>query len=77
MTTQYEAAVRVRQARRPRKRRFRAAAQDRCRAALEHADTFLQRTVAVRHAISCGAPLNAIERHLDWLDAARGAIGPV
>jgi hypothetical protein len=39
---------------------------------LEHADTFLERTEAVRVAISLGMPLNEIEVYLDWLDATRG-----
>ena len=39
---------------------------------LEHADTFLKRSEAVRAAISLGMPLNEIEAYLDWLDAARG-----
>ncbi|MEN6457945.1 MAG: hypothetical protein ABFC63_03380 [Thermoguttaceae bacterium] len=39
---------------------------------LEHAGTFLERTEAVRVALSLGMPLNEIEEYLDWLDATRG-----
>jgi DNA-binding transcriptional MerR regulator len=39
---------------------------------LEHAGTFLERTEAVRVAISMGMPLNEIEAYLDWLDSTRG-----
>jgi hypothetical protein len=42
---------------------------------LEHADTFLQRTDAVRTALSLGMPLQEIEAYLDWLDSVR-ARGP-
>ena len=38
---------------------------------LEHADTFLERTEAVRIALSLGMPLEAIEEYLDWLDMTR------
>ncbi len=41
---------------------------------LEHADTFLKRSEAVRTAISLGMPLNEIEAYLDWLDAAKGRV---
>ncbi|MGA2254823.1 MAG: hypothetical protein ABSG53_09190 [Thermoguttaceae bacterium] len=41
---------------------------------LEHAGTFLERTEAIRVAISLGMPLNEIERYLDWLDATRGPL---
>ncbi len=39
---------------------------------LEHAETFLERTEAIKSAISLGMPLNEIERYLDWLDLVRG-----
>ncbi len=35
---------------------------------LEHADTFLERTEAVKTAHSLGMPLHKIEEYLDWLD---------
>jgi len=35
---------------------------------LEHAETFSQRTEAVRKAISLDMSLNEIEAYLDWLD---------
>jgi len=38
---------------------------------LEHADNFLERTEAVRTALSLGMPLGEIEEYLDWLDAVR------
>ena len=38
---------------------------------LEHADTFLKRTEAVRTALSLGMPLSEIEEYLDWLDMMR------
>ena len=41
---------------------------------LEHAGTFLERTEAIRTAISLGMPLGEIEAYLDWLDATRGPI---
>ena len=41
---------------------------------LEHAGTFLERTEAVRVAISLGMPLNEIEAYLDWLDTTRGPL---
>jgi len=40
---------------------------------LEHAETFLERTEAVKSAISLGMPLDEIERYLDWLDLVRGS----
>jgi DNA-binding transcriptional MerR regulator len=43
---------------------------------LEHAGTFLQRTEAIRTAISLGMPLNEIEAYLDWLDSIRPARPP-
>jgi hypothetical protein len=39
---------------------------------LEHAGTFLERTEAIRVALSLGMPLYEIEQYLDWLDALRG-----
>jgi DNA-binding transcriptional MerR regulator len=42
---------------------------------LEHASTFLERTEAVKSALSLGMPLNEIEEYLDWLDAVKQA-GP-
>ncbi len=39
---------------------------------LEHAGTFLERTEAIRTALSLGMPLREIEEYLDWLDATRG-----
>lgn len=41
---------------------------------LEHAGTFLERTEAIRVAISLGMPLGEIEGYLDWLDATRGPL---
>jgi hypothetical protein len=40
---------------------------------LEHAATFLERTEAVKSALSLGMPLHEIEEYLDWIDAVRGA----
>ena len=37
---------------------------------LEQADSFLDRTEAVKTALSLGMPLNEIEAYLDWLDAS-------
>ena len=39
---------------------------------LEHAETFLERTEAIKSALSLGMPLNEIQDYLDWLDALRG-----
>jgi hypothetical protein len=39
---------------------------------LENAETFLERTEAIKSAISLGMPLNEIQEYLDWLDALRG-----
>jgi len=39
---------------------------------LEHAGTFLERTEAIKVALSLGMPLNEVEAYLDWLDAVRG-----
>jgi len=38
---------------------------------LEQAGNFLERSEAVRTALSLGMPLNEIEEYLDWLDAVR------
>ena len=35
---------------------------------LEHADTFLERTEAIKTALSLGMPLSEIEEYLDWID---------
>ena len=40
---------------------------------LEHAETFLERTEAIKAALSLGMPLNEIQDYLDWLDAIRSA----
>jgi hypothetical protein len=40
---------------------------------LEHAETFLERTEAIKSALSLGMPLREIEQYLDWLDSVRGA----
>jgi hypothetical protein len=40
---------------------------------LEHAETFLERTEAIKSAAALGMPLNEIEEYLDWLDAVRGS----
>jgi DNA-binding transcriptional MerR regulator len=41
---------------------------------LEHAGTFLERTEAIRTALSLGMPLGEIEEYLDWLDTTRGPL---
>jgi DNA-binding transcriptional MerR regulator len=41
---------------------------------LEHAGTFLERTEAIRVALSLGMPLREIEEYLDWLDTTRGPL---
>ncbi len=38
---------------------------------LEYADSFLERTEAVKVAMSLGMTLREIEEYLDWLDASR------
>jgi len=43
---------------------------------LEHAETFLERTEAIKSALSLGMPLNEIEDYLDWLDAVRAGEQP-
>ena len=40
---------------------------------LEHAETFLERTEAIKSALSLGMPLNEIEEYLDWLDSVRNS----
>ncbi len=40
---------------------------------LEHADSFLDRTEAIRTALSLGMPFHEIEAYLDWLDLVRGS----
>jgi hypothetical protein len=42
---------------------------------LEKAGTFLERTDAVRTALSLGMPLREIEDYLDWLDSVRPSVG--
>ena len=37
---------------------------------LEQADSFLDRTKAVKTALSLGMPLHEIERYLDWIEAS-------
>jgi hypothetical protein len=43
---------------------------------LEHADSFLKRSEAVRTALSMGMPLHEIESYLDWLDSVRHSSPP-
>ena len=43
---------------------------------LEHADTFLERTEAVKSAQALGMPLNQIEEYLDWMDLVRSQPSP-
>jgi len=38
---------------------------------LEHAETFLDRTEAVKTALHLGMPLREIEEYLDWLETNR------
>jgi hypothetical protein len=38
---------------------------------LEHAGTFLERTEAIKTALSMGMPLHEIEAYLDWLDTVK------
>ena len=40
---------------------------------LEHAATFLERTEAIKTAISLGMPIAEIEQYLDWLDVVRSS----
>ena len=39
---------------------------------LEHAESFLDRSAAIKTALSLGMPLHEIEAYLDWLDMVRG-----
>ena len=43
---------------------------------LEHAETFLERTEAIKSALGLGMPLSEIEEYLDWLDAMRAPHSP-
>lgn len=43
---------------------------------LEHAESFLDRSEAVKTALSLGMPLHEIEAYLDWLDMVRGPLPP-
>ena len=43
---------------------------------LEHAETFLERTEAIKSAIALGMPITEIEEYLDWLDNMRGRRPP-
>jgi DNA-binding transcriptional MerR regulator len=43
---------------------------------LEHAATFLERTEAIKAAISLGMPLSEIQDYLDWLDSLRAKPPP-
>lgn len=38
---------------------------------LEHAETFLERTEAIKVALSLGMPFVENEEYIDWLDAMR------
>ena len=42
---------------------------------LEHADTFLERTEAIKTALSLGMPLKEIEDYLDWIDMMKSSSG--
>lgn len=48
-----------------------AMAQEIARLLLEYAGSFLERTEAVKVAMSLGMTLHEIEEYLDWLDATR------
>jgi hypothetical protein len=43
---------------------------------LEHADTFLKRTEAVKSALELGMPLAEIEEYLDWVALVRSQAAP-
>ena len=43
---------------------------------LEHAESFLDRSQAVKTALSLGMPLHEVEAYLDWLDIVRGPLPP-
>jgi len=38
---------------------------------LEHAETFVERSEAIKTALSMGMPLSEIEEYLDWLAVIR------
>ncbi len=38
---------------------------------LEHSETFVERSQAIKTALSMGMPLNEIEEYLDWLAIVR------
>jgi hypothetical protein len=38
---------------------------------LERAGTFLERTEAIKTAVSLGMPLREIEEYLDWIDTVK------
>ena len=38
---------------------------------LEHSETFVERSQAIKTALSMGMPLNEIEEYLDWLALVR------
>ena len=42
---------------------------------LEHSDTFVERTEAVKTALSLGMPLREIEEYLDWLEMVKSQSG--
>ena len=41
---------------------------------LEHADTFLERSEAVKTALHLGMPLHEIEDYLDWIEMMHNKI---
>lgn len=43
---------------------------------LEHAESFLERSEAVKAAISLGMPIHEIEAYLDWLELLRKPTAP-
>jgi hypothetical protein len=43
---------------------------------LEHAGTFVERTEAVRVAMSLGMPIHEIQEYLDWIDSLRPPSNP-
>ncbi len=43
---------------------------------LEHAESFLERSEAVKVAMSLGMPIHEIEAYLDWLDMVRNRSAP-
>jgi hypothetical protein len=44
---------------------------------LEHAETVIERSEAVKTALSMGMPLNEIEEYLDWLALVRAQKPPL